>query len=102
MAGAVVHTGHDFCISMFDIKHIQIQIQMLTYTNTNTNWGKGLEQLHILAATFVYSMLTYNQCQYKCLQIQNQLWERAGALEQLCRVAVTPFLSDFCCTRLPS
>ena len=73
---------------------------MLTNTNTNTNWGKGLEQLHMLAATFVYSMLTYNQCKYKCLQIQNQLWERAGALEQLCRVAVTPFLSDFCCTRL--
>ena len=42
MAGAVVHTGRDVCISM----------------------------------------LTYNKCKYKCLQIQNQVGERAGAVVQ--------------------
>ena len=42
MAGAVVPTGCDVCISM----------------------------------------LTYDKCKYKCLQIQNQLGERAGAVVQ--------------------
>ena len=67
-------------------------LEKCVFCGGSKNWKGLVEQLCTLAVTFVFVCFDKQQ-----MQIENQVGE---GVEQLCSVAVTPFLSDFCCTRL--
>ena len=68
-------------------------LEKCVFCGGSKNWKGLVEQLCTLAVTFVFVCFDNKQQ----MQIENQVGE---GVEQLCSVAVTPFLSDFCCTRL--
>ena len=68
-------------------------LEKCDFCDRSKNWKGLVEQLCTLAVTFVFVCFDNKQQ----MQIENQVGE---GVEQLCSVAVTPFLSDFCCTRL--